>query len=128
MKTVNEVLSLHPTSNQNDNVIRLTHMPTKRHWGYIDEKQTIFVNKDISPKQMQETIRHEKVHKKQMQEGRLKFHSNFYEWKGKKSKVIQKIPTKMIDTKRRDLPWELEADGKPLKHCKIKRNIKRKRK
>ena len=128
MKTVNEVLSLHPTSNQNDNVIRLTHMPTKQHWGYIDEKQTIFVNKDISPKQMQETIRHEKVHKKQMQEGRLKFNSNFYEWKGKKDKVTQKIPTKMIDTKRRDLPWELEADGKPLKHCKIKRNIKRKRK
>lgn len=113
LKSFNNLLSLHPTSNKLDNVIKLVDMPSNRHFGYINESKIIHVNKNITPKQMSETIRHEKVHKKQMEEGRLDFNSLRYKWKpGRNSETIT-IPTSKIDTKRRDLPWEKEADNKP---------------
>ena len=127
LNTVNKLLNLHPTSNHLDNVIKYVPMRNKRKWGYIDENKTIFVNEDLRYKDKVKTIKHEKVHKKQMEEGRLSFNSLFYHWTPKVGGPTYKIPTKEIDTKRRDLPWELEADGKPFKHCTISRNIKRKR-
>lgn len=113
MKSVNNILSLHPTSNHNDNVIKLVDMPTDKHWGYIDEHKTIHVNKNIKPHQMAKTIKHEKVHKKQMEEGRLDFNSLRYKWKPGRNAETITIPTDKIDTRRRDLPWEREADHKP---------------
>ena len=113
MKSVNNILSLHPTSNHNDNVIKLVDMPTDKHWGYIDEHKTIHVNKNIKPHQMAKTIKHEKVHKQQMEEGRLDFNSLRYKWKPGRNAETITIPTDKIDTRRRDLPWEKEADNKP---------------
>ena len=75
MKTVNQVLGLHPSSNHNDNVIRYTSMPNKNIYGYIDQNKTIFLNKDLRYKDQVKTIKHEEGHKKQMLEGRLKFDS-----------------------------------------------------
>ena len=121
MKSVNNVLSLHPTSNHNDNVIKLVDMPTDKHWGYIDEHKTIHVNKNIKPHQMAKTIKHEKVHKKQMEEGRLDFNSLRYKWKPGRNAETITIPTDKIDTRRRDLPWEREADHKP---ANIKNKLK----
>jgi len=115
LKSFNRLLNLHPTSNKLDNVIKLVDMPSNRHFGYINESKIIHVNKNITPKQMSDTIRHEKVHKKQMEEGRLDFNSLRYKWKpGRNSETIT-IPTSKIDTKRRDLPWEKEAIHKTKK-------------
>ena len=42
MKSVNQVIGLHPSSNHNDNVIKFVGMPDKRIYGYIDENKTIY--------------------------------------------------------------------------------------
>lgn len=118
MKTVNQVIGLHPSSNHNDNVIKYVGMPDKRIYGYIDENKTIFLNKDLRYKDQVKTIQHEKGHKKQMLEGRLKFDSLFYHFTPKGVSMTMKIPTKSIDVRQRSLPWEVE----------VERNIKRKRK
>ena len=118
MKTVNQVIGLHPSSNHNDNVIKYTSMPNKNIFGYIDQNRTIFLNKDLRYKDQVKTIKHEEGHKKQMLEGRLKFDSLFYYYKPEVDSPMFKIPTKNINPKKRDLPWEYE----------IERKIKRKRK
>jgi len=116
MKSFNQLLSLHPSSNKLDNVIKLVDMPSKKHWGYIDENKTIHVNKNLSHKNMSRTIAHEKVHKQQMSlkgkshEPRLQFNSLFYKWEGGRKEKSITIPTKSIDTKSRKLPWEIEAE------------------
>jgi len=116
MKSFNQLLSLHPSSNKLDNVIKLVDMPSKKHWGYIDENKTIHVNKNLSPKNMSRTIAHENVHKQQMSlkgkshEPRLQFNSLFYKWEGGRKEKSITIPTKSIDTKSRKLPWEIEAE------------------
>jgi hypothetical protein len=118
MKSFNDLLSLHPSSNKLDNVIKLVDMPTKRHWGYIDENSTIFVNKDLSPKNMLKTIKHEKGHKLQMSlvgddhEPQLQFNSLYYKWKSNPGGKSLKIPTDYINTKSRGLPWEKDANKK----------------
>jgi len=110
LKSFNELLNLHPTSNKLDNVIKLVDMPSSKHWGYIDENKTIHVNKNISPKKMAQTIAHEQVHKKQMSEGRLQFSSLAYKWRPTRGGKQFIIPTKYINTKSRYLPWEVEAE------------------
>ena len=118
MKSFNDLLNLHPSSNKLDNVIKLVDMPTKRHCGYIDENKTIFVNKDISPKNMLKTIKHEKGHKLQMSlvgndhEPQLQFNSLFYKWKSNPGGKSLKISTDYINTKSRGLPWEKDANKK----------------
>ena len=118
MKSFNDLLSLHPSSNKLDNVIKLVDMPTKRHWGYIDENSTIFVNKDLSPKNRLKTIKHEKGHKLQMSlvgddhEPQLQFNSLFYKWKSNPGGKSLKISTDYINTKSRGLPWEKDANKK----------------
>lgn len=112
LKSFNQLLNLHPTSNKLNKVIKLVDMPSKRHWGYVDKNHTIHVNKDLNPMQMKEVIRHENVHIKQMQEGRLKFDSLYYHWKPTRGSKAIKIPTSKIDTKSRKLPWEVEAGNK----------------
>ena len=121
MKPFHQLLSLHPSSNKLDNVIKLVDMPTKRHWGYIDENKTIFVNKDLSPKNMLKTINHEKGHKTQMSlagedhEPQLQFNSLYYKWKSNPGGKSLKISTDYINTKSRGLPWEKDADKKAKK-------------
>ena len=118
MKPFHQLLSLHPSSNKLDNVIKLVDMPTKRHWGYIDENKTIFVNKDLSPKNMLKTINHEKGHKTQMSlagedhEPQLQFNSLYYKWKSNPGGKSLKISTDYINTKSRGLPWEKDANKK----------------
>ena len=112
LKPFNKLLNLHPTSNKLNNVIKLVDMPSDRHWGYIDEDKTIFVNKNLNPKQMSEVIRHENVHKKQMNEGRLEFNSLFYKWKPRRGSKAVIIPTSEINSKSRTLPWQIEAGDK----------------
>ena len=121
MKPFHQLLSLHPSSNKLDNVIKLVDMPTKRHWGYIDENKTIFVNKDLSPKNMLKTIKHEKGHKVQMSlagedhEPQLQFNSLYYKWKSNPGGKSLKISTDYINTKSRGLPWEKDANKKAKK-------------
>ena len=121
MKPFHQLLSLHPSSNKLDNVIKLVDMPTKRHWGYIDENKTIFVNKDLSPKNMLKTINHEKGHKTQMSlagedhEPQLQFNSLYYKWKSNPGGKSLKISTDYINTKSRGLPWEKDANKKAKK-------------
>lgn len=110
MKPFNQLLGLHPSSNKLDNVIKLVDMPSKKHWGYIDENKTIHVNKNISPKKMAQTIAHEQIHKKQMSEGRLQFDSLSYKWRPTRGGKQFIIPTDQINTKSRNLPWEREAE------------------
>jgi Zn-dependent peptidase ImmA (M78 family) len=62
MKPFHQLLSLHPSSNKLDNVIKLVDMPTPKHWGYIDENRTIFVNKNLSPKNYLSILFHELGH------------------------------------------------------------------
>ena len=121
MKKVDQLLGLHERSNHLDRVIKEVSMPDPRIYGYIDENKTIFVNKDLSRKNKSLTIRHENGHKRQMEEGRLKFDSLKYEWKGKPHGKTFVYPTKSIDTRSRKLPWEVEVESE------IKRNTRRKR-
>ena len=122
MKKVNQVLGLHESSNHLNRVIKEVSMPDPRIYGYIDENKTIFINKDLSRKNKSLTIRHENGHKRQMEEGRLKFDSLKYEWKNKPHGKTFVYPTKSIDTRSRILPWEKEVEEK----YSVKRNIKRK--
>ena len=112
MKGINQVLSLHETSNHLDRVIKEVDMPDPQVHGYIDQNKTIFINKALGRKEKSLTINHENVHKRQIMEGRLKFDDNKYEWKSKGSNKTITYPMSSIDTRRRDLPWEEEAHGK----------------
>jgi len=112
MKGINELLSLHETSNHLDRVIKEVDMPDPRVHGYIDQNKTIYLNKALGRKEKSLTIKHENVHKKQIMDGRLKFDDNKYQWKPKGSNKTITYPMSSIDTRRRDLPWEKEAHGK----------------
>lgn len=109
MKELNDLLSLHETSNHLDRVIKEVNMPDPRIHGYIDENKTIFINKSLGRKEKSIVIKHENVHKKQMLDGRLKFDSLKYNWKPEGSNKTITYPMSSIDTRRRDLPWEKEA-------------------
>jgi hypothetical protein len=78
---------------------------------------SIIISDDISdPKQLENTISHEKVHVEQMKSGRLRFDSKNYIWMGKK------YPMKHFQTAQQRLkaPWEVEARKKE-KYKKYKR-------
>ena len=78
MKGVNELLSLHETSNHLDRVIKEVDMPDPRVHGYIDQNKTIYLNKALGRKEKSITINHENAHKRQMINGRLNFDDNKY--------------------------------------------------
>src|SRR6056300_880036 len=119
MKGINQVLSLHETSNHLDRVIKEVDMPDPRVHGYIDQNKTIFINKALGRKEKSLTINHENVHKRQIMEGRLKFDDNKYEWKGKGSNKTITYPMSSIDTRRRDLPWEKEKSKEQAQQRKF---------
>ena len=89
--------------------------------GMIDMNGRIDVNKNLSEKQKAETIAHERLHLQQMRDGVLKFDRNNYYYKPKVNGFTLIIPTKLVDTRRRDLPWE-ESVIQKIK--KLKKNKK----
>ena len=64
---------------------------------------TIVINKRLSPVQQKIAIKHEKVHRKQIQEGRLSYDENYVYWNDKK------YPRKSMKDGAKNLPWEAEA-------------------
>ena len=64
---------------------------------------TIVINKRLSPVQQKIAIKHEKVHRKQIQEGRLSYDENYVYWNDKK------YPRKNMKEGAKNLPWEAEA-------------------
>ena len=72
--------------------------------GRADKRGNILINKDISvPEQIEDTIKHEKVHIKQMACGDLDYDDKAVYWKGKK------YLRKDFDESNKKLPWEAPA-------------------
>jgi hypothetical protein len=64
---------------------------------------SIIVDKNLSPLEQEDVVRHEKVHLDQMKRGDLDYDNNNVYWKGKK------IPRSTMDEGNKNLPWEREA-------------------
>tara|TARA_Y100001938_G_C7877301_1_gene323260 strand:+ start:174 stop:536 length:363 start_codon:yes stop_codon:yes gene_type:complete len=107
MKTKNEVLDHHPSSKEGQ-LIRYATLP-KQVLGYTDQDKTIWINRKASDKEQKEAIKHEKVHVKQINSGKLWFDDNNYYWKDKEHGRQHVIPMRYIDTRNKSLPWEKEA-------------------
>tara|TARA_B100000902_G_scaffold270774_1_gene256647 strand:+ start:2891 stop:3196 length:306 start_codon:yes stop_codon:yes gene_type:complete len=75
--------------------------------GKADRNGSILINKNITdPNQLKETIEHEKIHLKQMKEGRLDYDDENIYWEGK---IIKR---KNITEGSPALAWEIEANKK----------------
>ena len=72
----------------------------------------IEINKNLSARQKAKAVMHERLHLQQIRDGVLKFDANKYEFKPKNSNKMIKIPMRLIDTRRRDLPWEVSVEQK----------------
>ena len=71
--------------------------------GQANKNGSIILDKNLSPVQQEDVIRHEKVHLDQMCRGDLDYDDDFVYWKGKK------IPRSSMDEGDKTLPWEREA-------------------
>lgn len=72
--------------------------------GKANNNGTIIINKDINDvKQIDDVIKHEKVHIDQMKRGDLNYDDKYVYWKGKKYSRAQ------MKEGAKDLPWEKEA-------------------
>jgi hypothetical protein len=72
--------------------------------GKANNNGTIIINKDINDvKQINDVIKHEKVHIDQMKRGDLNYDDKYVYWKGKKYSRAQ------MKEGAKDLPWEKEA-------------------
>jgi hypothetical protein len=71
--------------------------------GQANKNGSIILDKNLSPVQQEDVIRHEKVHLDQMHRGDLDYDDDFVYWKGKK------IPRSSMDEGDKTLPWEREA-------------------
>tara|TARA_R110002072_G_scaffold217969_1_gene375679 strand:- start:1093 stop:1416 length:324 start_codon:yes stop_codon:yes gene_type:complete len=71
--------------------------------GMANKNGSIIVDKDLSPLEQQDVVRHEKVHLDQMKRGDLDYDDEFVYWKGKK------VPRSTMDDGNKNLPWEKEA-------------------
>jgi len=71
--------------------------------GQANKNGSIILDKNLSPVQQEDVIRHEKVHLDQMCRGDLDYDDDFVYWKGKK------IPRSSMDEGDKTLPWEKEA-------------------
>ena len=63
----------------------------------------LILNKNLSPLEQEDVIKHEKVHLNQMERGDLDYDNDNVYWKGKK------IPRSTMDEGNKNLPWEREA-------------------
>jgi len=71
--------------------------------GQANKNGSIIVDKNLSPLEQEDVVRHEKVHLDQMERGDLDYDNNSVYWKGKK------IPRSTMDEGDKNLPWEKEA-------------------
>ena len=71
--------------------------------GQANKNGSIIVDKNLSPLEQEDVVRHEKVHLDQMKRGDLDYDNNNVYWKGKK------IPRSTMDEGDKNLPWEREA-------------------
>lgn len=71
--------------------------------GQANKNGSIIVDKNLSPLEQEDVVRHEKVHLDQMERGDLDYDNDNVYWKGKK------IPRSTMDEGNKNLPWEREA-------------------
>ena len=71
--------------------------------GRANKNGSITLNKNLSPLEQKDVIRHEKVHLDQMERGDLDYDDKNVYWKGKK------MPRSKIEEGGKNLPWEKEA-------------------
>jgi hypothetical protein len=71
--------------------------------GRANKNGSITLNKNLSPLEREDVIRHEKVHLDQMERLDLDYDDEYVYWKGKK------YPRSIMDEGNKNLPWEKEA-------------------
>jgi len=111
MKTIPELLGFNAEHSERKSIVFETKMP-KNIWGMVDMNGVININKDLSARQKAKAVMHERLHLQQIRDGVLSFNKNNYKYKPKGSNKMITIPTRLIDTKRRDLPWEASVEAK----------------
>jgi|TARA_B100001769_G_C22035481_1_gene556403 hypothetical protein len=111
MKTIPEVLGFNAEHSEQKSIVFEKKLP-KNVWGTIDMNGVIEINKNLNSRQKAKAVMHERLHLQQIRDGVLKFNRNNYEFKPKNSNKMIKVPTKLIDTRRRDLPWEVSVEQK----------------
>ena len=111
MKTIPELLGFNAEHSEQRSIVFEKKLP-KNVWGTIDINGVIEINKNLSARQKAKAVMHERLHLQQIRDGVLKFDANKYEFKPKNSNKMIKIPMRLIDTRRRDLPWEVSVEQK----------------
>lgn len=119
MKTIPEVLGFNAKHSEQRSMVFERDLP-KKVWGMVDMNGVIEINKDLSARQKAKAVMHERLHLQQIRDGVLKFDRNNYTYQPHKCKPAMVIPTKLIDTRRRDLPWEVSV----IKTMKTKKRKK----
>ena len=111
MKTIPEVLGFNAEHSKRGSVVFERKLP-KNVWGMVDMNGVININKDLSARQKAKAVMHERLHLQQIRDGVLEFNKNNYKYKPKGSNKMITIPTRSIDTRRRDLPREASVEAK----------------
>ena len=111
MKTIPELLGFNAEHSEQKSIVFESKMP-KNIWGMVDMNGVININRDLSARQKAKAVMHERLHLQQIRDGVLEFNKNNYKYKPKGSNKMITIPTRLIDTKRRDLPWEASVEAK----------------
>jgi hypothetical protein len=71
--------------------------------GQANKNGSIIVDKNLSPLEQEDVVRHEKVHLDQMERGDLDYDNDNVYWKGKK------YPRSAMNDGDKNSPWEVEA-------------------
>ena len=71
--------------------------------GRANKNGSITLNKNLSPLEQEDVIKHEKVHLDQMKRGDPNYDDKYVYWKGKR------MPRSKMDEGAKNLPWEKEA-------------------
>jgi hypothetical protein len=71
--------------------------------GRANKNGSITLNKNLSPLEQEDVIKHEKVHLDQMERLDLDYDDKYVYWKGKR------MPRSKMDEGAKNLPWEKEA-------------------
>ena len=83
--------------------------------GEANRDGTIFVQKGMSQKKINEAVAHEKVHLDQMSQGRLDYTGNTVTWKKDTRSPARVYSRSDMPEGARNLPWEAEAYEKTEK-------------
>ena len=113
-KTKNQLMGLASESTL-DCIIKEQEMPNGV-VAYTDMDEVIYISKNLSGKLRRAAIEHEKVHKKQINSGKLHFTEyGDYTWRDKIGR-IKKVKMTEKGTLSRNLPWEKPAYKVSDKH------------